>query len=138
MPAVVCPSCRSNLKAPAHLIGKKAPCPRCQASVSVPFAEKPNGIALAEMRPNRSVYPAAIADTAQAAALDATAEQKPLKDDAHTAAGKAPATIGKRSVVYLRAAVFVMLAVAGTFAMWMAVGSTAPDARPAKLVQPRR
>jgi uncharacterized Tic20 family protein len=37
--AVTCPSCKSKLKAPDNLVGKKVKCPGCQTAVLIPFPD---------------------------------------------------------------------------------------------------
>jgi hypothetical protein len=103
--AVVCPRCRSNLKAPILLAGMKARCPRCRA--------------LLIFRRPRPASPAA--ETAESAALDATAVQSPVWPGTEEGPPEPEPTGHRPGRPLLRAAVVVFLALAGAFALCMAV-----------------
>lgn len=137
MPPVVCPSCRCKLKAPAKLIGKKATCPKCQAAILVPAAEVGGDFVSAETKVHRKSVSAPDAETSEALALDATAEQSPLKPAVPTFAGQPAPVERRRGGLLIRAVVFIILACAGGFAVWMAIPQS-PEARGPHPVQPRR
>ena len=104
MLAVVCPRCRSNLRAPILIAGMKARCPRCRALLIFrrPRPASPN------------------TETAESAALDATAEQSPVWPGTEKCPPE-PERAGRRpGRSLLRAAVLVFLALAGAFALCVA------------------
>jgi Zn-finger nucleic acid-binding protein len=137
MPAVVCPSCRCKLKAPSKLVGKKATCPRCRAAVLVPAAEVASDPVMAETKEHRAPAVAPDAETFEAVALDATAEQSSVKLTAPPAADQDAPIERRQAGLLIRTAVFLTLASAAAFALWMAIpGGQA--ARAPQLAQPQK
>jgi len=133
MPAVVCTSCQSRLKAPPQLAGKTATCPRCRSAVLVPPTGRP--VAIEETKPFPAVPVHPSQDTAEVAALDDTALDMPLAKPPHVAVAPPPAPVRYWTSGLVKIGLLLALAVSGGFALWMA---TPPrqTARP-PVVQPR-
>ena len=135
MPAVLCPSCHSKLKAPAQLAGKTATCPRCRTAVHVPPAGAP--VAVQESKhPSVPARPAE--DTVEVAALDDTALQIPLPARQTAAPAQAPAPTERGFRGLWQAGLAVALAASATFALWMATPPDRQSSRTPQVVQPQR
>jgi hypothetical protein len=121
MPAVVCPSCHSKLKAPPQLAGRRATCPRCRMAIVVP----PDGRGLTPALQETKPYPKAPAnpdsDTAESAAAEATAIDIPIGGRSPLESAEQSAAPARgRAGALLRAGLLILLAASGAFALWMA------------------
>ena len=126
MPSVVCPSCRSKLKAPAVHIGLKARCPQCHSPILVPATPNPGTPAPQETKPHQPTLPPADADTFETAALDSTAVQIPIKVNESEGEAETTPDTHKPSGIFVRVLAIAIVALAGTFAVWMAVSEALP------------
>jgi hypothetical protein len=137
MPAVVCPACHSKLKAPAALVGKEAACPRCKTQIHVTSGLVRAGL-VEESKTHKKLAPAPNAETLEDIALDDTAEQTPLRLPTAEPLAESRTAAPKRGGWLVRTLLFVALAAAGSFAVWMAVGGSLLDVRTSHGIQTRR
>jgi acetyl-CoA carboxylase beta subunit len=137
MPAVVCPSCRSKLKAPSKLAGRSAMCPKCQSPVRVPTAERLVAATLDGTERHRFAAPVADGDTVEARALDATAIQVAIAPQEDEAEAEPAPIVRRRGALFLQLFVVAALGVSGAFAVWMAISGASPPTNPSRTVQSR-
>jgi phage FluMu protein Com len=137
MTAVVCPSCHSKLKAPSLRVGLKAKCPRCQSLIHVPAAVTSGKSALEDTKSHRTDRQAADGDTFEAVALDSTAVQAPIKEKNEVVEADSAPETPRRTGFFIRALAFVLVALAGAFAVWMALSETSSVSRRSSAQQSR-